>query len=175
VLSPQSAEVGAPNRDSKSVAYENCTKSAKCGGLETNGPRERISGVGRCVAVRRFVREARRYWRFQRAKTRGERWSRKDWRRERNCLPTVFANRVVVCKPLQALPFGQENGWQDSLFAPRSAPRPPQGGVRNGNRCINLLESVLVTNHGGSGRPLDDVTRPLRPAGRIRRNGSLAY
>jgi hypothetical protein len=104
-----------------------------------------------------------------------ESWSQQDWRRERNWDPTVFANRVVVCKPLQALPFGQENGWQDSLFAPRSAPRPPQGGVRNGNRCINLLESVLVTNHGGSGRPLDDVTRPLRPAGRIRRNGSLAY
>ena len=56
-------------RDSKSVAYENRTKNAKCGGLETNRPRERISSLGGCVAVRRFVREARGYWRFQSAKT----------------------------------------------------------------------------------------------------------
>ena len=40
----QSAEVGIVKRDLKSAAYENRTKSAKCGGLEkTNGPRERIS------------------------------------------------------------------------------------------------------------------------------------
>jgi hypothetical protein len=38
--------------------------------LETNGRRERISGLGRLVAVRRFVREARGYWRFHRDKTR---------------------------------------------------------------------------------------------------------
>ena len=40
----QSAEVGVAKRDSKSAAYENRTKSAQSGGLETNGPRERISG-----------------------------------------------------------------------------------------------------------------------------------
>ena len=43
----QSAEVGVTKSDSKSVAYKNRTKSAKCGGLETNGPRERISGLER--------------------------------------------------------------------------------------------------------------------------------
>jgi hypothetical protein len=66
----QSAEVGVTKRDSKSVAYENRTKSAKCGGLETNGPRERISGPDGLNAVRRFSREARGYWRFQRGKSR---------------------------------------------------------------------------------------------------------
>lgn len=65
----QSTEVGITKKDSKSVAYENRTKSAKCGGLETNGPRERISTPDRCRAVRRFVREACGYWRFRRAKT----------------------------------------------------------------------------------------------------------
>jgi hypothetical protein len=54
--------------DSKSAAYENRTKSAKCGGLETNGLRERIRRLGQHLAVRRFVREARGYWRFQRGK-----------------------------------------------------------------------------------------------------------
>ncbi len=68
-ISVQSAEVGVTKRDSKSVAYENRTKSAKCGGLETNGPRERISGLGGGVVVRRFPREARSYWRFQRGKS----------------------------------------------------------------------------------------------------------
>ena len=52
-ISPQSAEVGATESDSKSAACENRTKSAKCGGLETNGRRERIPGRDRCVAVRR--------------------------------------------------------------------------------------------------------------------------
>ena len=42
----QSAEVGATKSDSKSSVYENRTKTAKCGGLETNGARERISGLG---------------------------------------------------------------------------------------------------------------------------------
>src|SRR6476646_2984097 len=69
-ISRQSAEVGITKRDSKSVAYENRTKSAKCGGLETNGPREKISGLGGLTAVRRFRAKARRYWRFQRGKTR---------------------------------------------------------------------------------------------------------
>ena len=67
-ISLQSAEGAVPKNDSKSVAYEIRTKSAKCGGLETNGPRERISGPSRCGAVRRFSREARGYWRFQHAK-----------------------------------------------------------------------------------------------------------
>jgi hypothetical protein len=41
-ISLQSAEVSVMKSGSKSIAYENRTKSAKCGGLETNGPRERI-------------------------------------------------------------------------------------------------------------------------------------
>ena len=65
----RSAEVGATKSDSKSVAYENRTESAKCGALETNGSRERISGFRRCVAVRRFAREARGYWASMRARS----------------------------------------------------------------------------------------------------------
>ena len=69
-ISLQSAEVGITKRDSKSVAYENRTKSAKCGGLETNGPRERISGPDRAQRSAEVSREARRYWRFQCAENR---------------------------------------------------------------------------------------------------------
>ena len=65
----QSAAVSVAKNESISATYENRTKTAKCGGLETNGPRERISGPDGCAAVRRFVREARGYWQFQRAKT----------------------------------------------------------------------------------------------------------
>ena len=68
-ISLQSAEVVIPKSDSKSIAYENRTKSAKCGGLETNGPRERISDPNGCAAVRRFRAKDRRYWRFQRSRT----------------------------------------------------------------------------------------------------------
>ena len=56
----QSAEVASRR---KSATYE-FRKSAQSGGSETNGQRERISGFGRCVAVRRFTRRARGYWRF---------------------------------------------------------------------------------------------------------------
>jgi hypothetical protein len=62
VISPQSAEVGVAKNDSKSVTYENRTKSAKCGGSETNGQTERISGPELLTTVRRFAREARGYW-----------------------------------------------------------------------------------------------------------------
>ena len=64
----QSAEVAVTKSGSKSSAYEFRTKSAQSGGLETNGPRERISGLRRQIAVRRFAREALGYWRFQRGK-----------------------------------------------------------------------------------------------------------
>jgi len=53
----KSAEVWHTKTDSISIAYEFRTKSAQSGGLEKNGRRERILGLGRCVAVRRFVRE----------------------------------------------------------------------------------------------------------------------
>jgi hypothetical protein len=65
----QSAEVRLSKSESISITYENRTKSAKCGGLETNGARERISGPDGLNAVRRFPREARGYWRFQRDKS----------------------------------------------------------------------------------------------------------
>jgi hypothetical protein len=41
-MSLQSAEISATKEGSKSDAYENRTKTAKCGGLETNGPIERF-------------------------------------------------------------------------------------------------------------------------------------
>lgn len=65
-ISLQSAEVSVAKINLKSATYANRTKWAKCGGLETNGTRERISGLCGCVVVRRFSREARGYWRFQR-------------------------------------------------------------------------------------------------------------
>ena len=43
-ISLQSAEVAVPKSESISTAYEFRTKSAKSGGLETNGRRERILG-----------------------------------------------------------------------------------------------------------------------------------
>ena len=64
----KSAEVRITKNDSISTAYEFCTKSVQSGGLEKNGWREGISGLGRCVAVRRFAREARGYWAFMRAR-----------------------------------------------------------------------------------------------------------
>jgi hypothetical protein len=66
----QSAKVRVAEKDSKSSAYENRTKSTQSGGLETNSARDRISDCGRSAAVRRFLHEARGYWRFQRAKIR---------------------------------------------------------------------------------------------------------
>jgi hypothetical protein len=46
-LSLQSAEVAGPKNESKSTCYENRTKFPQSGGLERNGPRERISGSDR--------------------------------------------------------------------------------------------------------------------------------
>jgi hypothetical protein len=69
-ISLQGAEAGATESNSKSAAYENRTKSAKCGGLETNGRRERILSLDRHVAVRRSARNARGYWASIRLKSR---------------------------------------------------------------------------------------------------------
>jgi hypothetical protein len=44
--------------DSISTTYEFRTNSAQSGGLEKNSRRERISGLGRCSAVRRSAHEA---------------------------------------------------------------------------------------------------------------------
>ena len=64
-ISLQSAEVGVSKNDLKSVAYEIRTKSAKSGGLETNGPRERISGLRQAPPqCGGFHAKARRYWAF---------------------------------------------------------------------------------------------------------------
>jgi hypothetical protein len=75
-ISLQSAELAVVKNGSKSVAYEFRTKSAKCGGLETNGRRETISGLSRGVAVRRFSREARGYWASTRARKAAEKVGR---------------------------------------------------------------------------------------------------
>src|SRR5688572_3996379 len=47
-------------------------------------------------------------------------------------------------------------------FTLRSAvgARPPQGGVRNGSPMHQSLRKRACRRHGGSCRPLDDVTRP---------------
>ena len=84
-ISLQSAEVGVTKRDSKSVAYENRTKSAKCGGLETNGRRAREFRASACAAqcgglrAKPVVIDD-----FSAAKSGGESWSEEDWRRERD-------------------------------------------------------------------------------------------
>jgi hypothetical protein len=56
VISLQNAEVAVPKNDSKSAAYEIRTKSAKSGGLETNGRTERefrvTAGVSKCRGFR---------------------------------------------------------------------------------------------------------------------------
>jgi hypothetical protein len=51
------AEVRRKKNGSILMAYEIRTKSAESGGLETNGPRERIWGVDGLIAVRRFLCE----------------------------------------------------------------------------------------------------------------------
>jgi hypothetical protein len=60
----QSAEVSITKRDSTSVAYENRTKSAKCGGLEKTGREREFRSPMGSTAVRRFVRDAPSYWAF---------------------------------------------------------------------------------------------------------------
>jgi hypothetical protein len=65
----ESAEVAVSKSDSKSGGYEFRTKSTQSGGLETDGHRERGSGLSRRVAVRRFVPEARSYWASMRAQS----------------------------------------------------------------------------------------------------------
>ena len=94
----QSAEVDVTKRDSKSVTYENRTKSAKCGGLETNGPRERISvltGSTQCGGLRAKVMVIGD---FSAANLGGESWSQKDWRRGRdtNCRYRTASERTTT-------------------------------------------------------------------------------
>jgi hypothetical protein len=58
----KSAQVSRIRVRGKTIVYENRTKSAQSGGLETNGPSERISDLSRRGVVRRFSGEARGYW-----------------------------------------------------------------------------------------------------------------
>ena len=67
-LSCESGGIERTKTDSKSVAYEFRTKSAQSGGSETDGPRERISGSGGFLAVRRSLDNARGYWASFRAR-----------------------------------------------------------------------------------------------------------
>lgn len=50
----QSAEAGIHEDEWKTATYENRTNSAKYRGLEKDRPRERVSGLKRLAAVRRF-------------------------------------------------------------------------------------------------------------------------
>ena len=104
-ISLQSAEVAVPKSESISTAYEFRTKSAKSGGLETNGRRERILGLSRCLAVRRFSHEGPPLLGFcARSKASGECLAWTCWRRERNWDPTV--SRTIATDFAEALsPF----------------------------------------------------------------------
>ena len=80
----KSAEVIASENDVKTAAYEIRTKSGECGGLEKNGHRERILGLGSCVAMRRSLHEGPCLLGIRaRSQAGGERWTRTDWRRIR--------------------------------------------------------------------------------------------
>ena len=145
--------------DSKSVAYENRTKSAQSGGLETNGPRERISGLDGPRSAEVYARSPRLLAISARQNPaenvgRGRTGGGRGTGIQRSSLIGLSCASPSKHSPSAKI--------RQAGFTLRSAvgAGPPQGGVRNGNRCINLLESVLVTNHGGSDRPLDDVTRP---------------
>ena len=100
-VSCESVGIELTKSDSKSVAYEFRTKSAQSGGLETNGPRERISGFGGCLAVRRFDAKPVVIGLLCALASRRECWTRKDWRRERNWDPTV--SEVVATILLQGV------------------------------------------------------------------------
>jgi hypothetical protein len=83
----------------KSAAYGIRTKVAQCGGLETKGPRERISGLGRRVAVLRFERVGPPLLGFSsRLRAQRECCTRTGWRRECDWDPTVseFVARILL-------------------------------------------------------------------------------
>src|SRR5437660_1353906 len=87
-ISCESAEICVTKSDSKSAAYEFRTESAQSGALEKNRPRDRISGHGRCGAVRRFARERPCLLGISaRSQVRGECCARIDWRREWDSKP----------------------------------------------------------------------------------------
>jgi hypothetical protein len=73
----QSAEAAAAKSESKSITYEIRTKSAKSGGLETNAPRETISGPESVSAVRRLSHEGPGLLRFLRPEKSAENFYRR--------------------------------------------------------------------------------------------------
>jgi hypothetical protein len=84
----QSRESASRKSGSKLEAYEFRTKSAESGGRETNRQERTNFGRRRHVAVGRFAREARGYWRFQRAKTQQRMLVAAGLAEEGNCIPT---------------------------------------------------------------------------------------
>jgi hypothetical protein len=58
----QSAKARIAKTVSISITSEFRTESKQSGGLETNRPRERISGLSRCGTVRRFCARSPCYW-----------------------------------------------------------------------------------------------------------------
>src|SRR5688500_6420872 len=92
-----------------------------------------------------------------------------NWRRERNWDPTVFANRVVIRKPLQALSFGDTAGRIHSSLRGRREAAARWGQNRELDASISKTACLSPI-----WRQLQTVGRchqTLRPAGRIGRNG----
>jgi hypothetical protein len=105
------------------------TKSAQSGGLETNGRRERISDLGRCIAMRRLVGEARVYWASMRARKPAENVGRRTSGGASGIrtLGTIFsaADSKCACSDREGGPTesNRDRGSQTSRSGPRALPR----------------------------------------------------
>jgi hypothetical protein len=88
----KSAQVSRVRVRGKTIVYENRTKSAQSGGLETNWPRERISDLSRRGIVRRSSGEARSCWASIQSRKPAENVGREG-----------LAVDVVNCEPLSGI------------------------------------------------------------------------
>jgi hypothetical protein len=120
-------------------------------GKGLKGPRERISGLSRCAAVRRFWREVRDYWRFQRRKTPAEKVGRG---RSGGGRGTVFQQplnlqlKKVVRKRHRnrTLPLQSQRKFAVRKFESRSPsgrPSNPPDTVHSHVTLLNLHHSIL--------------------------------
>jgi hypothetical protein len=85
-ISLQSAEVSVLKIHTNSVTYENRTKTAECGGLETIGSRERNRRLNWLTQCGGFARRPAVIGDFTAPKSGRECWPQKDWRRERTAV-----------------------------------------------------------------------------------------
>ena len=150
----QSAEVGIAKSDSKSAAYENRTKSAQSGGLETNGPREGISGLTGSTQCGGFRAKPAVISDFSATNLGGESWSQKDWRSRRNwqltlsefvaifLLGETHRNTTTTLIIDQKIERGQHPGlWQDGQPSCNEAPArrgPATGDKANEIGCARI-------------------------------------